>query len=102
MKKTALIVLLLGLTLSLIFAASNEQKIYSVDSSVYKNLVKLYLATGHAMPSTTGPYSADELIKMLNVIEENSVPEYLKDVYANVQETLYAEPSLQFAGGGWS
>ncbi len=99
MKKTASIVLLLCIAMSLVFASSNAQKIYSVDSSVYKNMVKLYLATGHAMPSTTGPYSGDELVKMLNIIDQNSVPEYLKDVYENVQEALYEEPSIQFAGG---
>ncbi len=100
MRKTASIILLLCITLSLVFAASNEQKIYSVDSSVYKNMVKLYLATGHAMPSTTGPWSGDELIKMLNVIDINSVPEYLKETYDSLQEALTAEPGFQFMGGG--
>ena len=102
MKKVASIVLLLCITLSLVFATSNEQKIYRVDSTVYKDMVKLYLATGHAMPSTTGPWSGDEIIKMLNVIDVNSVPDYLEDVYENVQEALGLEPGFQFTGGVWN
>lgn len=55
MKKTVSLVIFFCLALSLVFAEANDQKIYSVDSTMYQNLVKLYLATGHAMPSTTGP-----------------------------------------------
>ena len=99
MKKTLLIILFCLLSLSLIFAEANDQKIYSVDSTVYKNIVKLYLATGHAMPSTTGPWSGDELTKMLEKLDADSIPEYLSATYESVVEELGVEPEKQFDGG---
>ncbi len=100
MKKTVSLVIFFCLALSLVFAEANDQKIYSVDSTMYQNLVKLYLATGHAMPSTTGPWSGNELEKMLAKIDKNSIPEYLTDTYETVAQELKVQPSTQFEGGG--
>ncbi len=99
MKKTLLVMIFCLLSLTLIFAEANEQKIYSVDSSVYKDIVNLYLATGHAMPSTTGPWSGDELTKMLEKLDATSIPEYLSATYERVVEELEVEPEKQFDGG---
>ncbi len=100
MKKTISLVLVFCLALSLVFAEANDQKIYNVDSTIYQNIVKLYLATGHAMPSTTGPWSGNELAKMLTKIDENSIPTYLTETYNAVAQELNVQPSLSFEGGG--
>ncbi len=99
MKKTLLVMIFCLLSLSLSFAEANDQKIYSVDSTIYKDIVKLYLATGHAMPSTTGPWSGDELTKMLEKLDATSIPEYLSATYESVAEELGVEPEKQFDGG---
>ena len=99
MKKIVSILILLCLTLNLTFAEVNDQKIYSVDSDVYKDIVKLYLVTGHAMPSTTGPWSGDELANMVNKLEASEIPSYLTSTYESVVEELNVQPNTQFEGG---
>ena len=52
----------------------NLQKIYPVDSDVYEAITALYISQGLALPSTTGPWSADELLKMLDRIDPAKLP----------------------------
>ncbi len=73
MKKIFLVFILSGLFAAMIFAQKNNQKIWSVESKVYKNLCTLYLSQGYALPSSVGPWSSDELIKMLDKLPD--VPE---------------------------
>ncbi len=75
MKKLLLALVSLILVCGLAFAATNSQKIYSVDSDVYKDISKIYVLTGHALPSTAGPWSGDELCKMIEAIDRNDVPD---------------------------
>ncbi|MBQ0071109.1 MAG: hypothetical protein KBS81_04530, partial [Spirochaetales bacterium] len=76
MKKLFILVSLLVIALSCIFAA-NTQKIYPVDHEIYRNISRIYVMTGHAVPSTSGPWSTDELEKMISVIDRSEVPEGL-------------------------
>lgn len=48
---------------------SNLQKIYPVTSQEYEAIKYVYLCQGYSLPSTTGPYSGDELLKMIVEIE---------------------------------
>lgn len=98
MKKLAILVLALCLAFPL-FAEANSQKIYRVDSPVYQDIATIYLATGHAMPSTTGPWSEAELQAMIGAIAEMEVPSYLKSTYESVLSALDAQPSSTFRGG---
>lgn len=52
----------------------NLQKIYPVDSDVYEAITALYISQGLALPSTTGPWSADEFLKMLDKIDPATLP----------------------------
>ena len=72
MKKMVLITLVIAVSLSGITAA-NTQKIHPVDSPLYDALVQLYISEGYALPSTTGPYSTDELLMMLHRLERTSL-----------------------------
>ncbi len=99
MKRFLFIPLFCFLSLCLIFAETNDQKIYSVDSSIYNDIANLYLATGHALPSTTGPWSGDELAKMLNKLDAENLPSYLISTYERVQQELKGQPSTQFEAG---
>ena len=99
MKKILSVVLFLFLALSVVTAATNSQTIYSVDSAVYQKIAKLYLATGHALPSTTGPWSGDELLKMVDKLDENSIPSYLASEYEDVKAELSGDASISYDGG---
>ncbi len=75
MRKSFLI-LIMSVTLAFAFA-SVPQRIYPVDSPEYQAIRDIYLVTGHAMPSSTGPWSAAELSAMLDRISPSEIPQYL-------------------------
>ncbi len=97
MKKILAVLVLIFLLLPGIFA--NSQKIYRVDSSIYRKITKLYVLSGHALPSTTGPWSGDELEKMLKKLDRDEIPSYLLPLYEEAEAELSSEPSLVFNGG---
>lgn len=98
MKRITCILLALFLALSL-SAAANSQKIYSVDSSIYRNISTLYIVTGHAMPSTTGPWSSDELEKMVDALDSNTIPEKYAALYDDIVSELHEGEGITFEGG---
>lgn len=76
MKKIALLAIALCLLASGLPAAENAnnlQKIYPVNSDIYKALTYLYLDQGLALPSTSGPWSGDELLGMLDKVNPDKL-----------------------------
>jgi len=98
MKRTFTTLAVLLLTLATVFAANN-QKIYSVDTEIYRTISKVYVLTGHALPSSTGPWSGDELLKMYEAIDRNEVPDYMLAKYDAALEELNAGHRIEFRGG---
>ncbi|MDR3277085.1 MAG: hypothetical protein LBT11_07775, partial [Treponema sp.] len=47
----------------------NSQKIYPIDSEVYAAVKARYISQGLALPSTAGPWSGDELLRMLDRLD---------------------------------
>lgn len=70
----------------------SRQKIYSVDSDLYEAMTCLYIMQGHALPSTTGPWSADELDRMLAKIDRDTLPDGALATYDYVVEQLAIVP----------
>ena len=87
MRKSCLLVLLVA-AVFLQGLSATEQKIYPVDSWVYETISDIYLLTGHAMPSSSGPWSEAELLDMIRAIPESSVPEVMKENYLAVLDEL--------------
>ena len=58
-----------------------SQKIYPVDSLLYSDISDIYLVTGHAMPSSSGPWSAAELLEMIKAVPREEVPSILQKSY---------------------
>ena len=98
MKRTFTTLAVLLLTLATVFAANN-QKIYSVDTEIYRTISKVYVLTGHALPSSTGPWSGDELLKMYEAIDRSEVPDYMLAKYDAALEELNAGHRIEFRGG---
>ena len=86
MRKVLLILILLIASFQIFAVVS--QKIFPTDSPVYQEIKDIYLATGHAMPSSTGPWSETELSAMIERIPQTEVPDYLKDSYNHVKAEL--------------
>ena len=70
------------------------QKIFSVDSQEYMLIKYLYIAQGHSLPSTTGPWSADELANMLAVLDTCSMDSVQKAWYDTVDASVNARPKI--------
>jgi hypothetical protein len=100
MKKTVLLVSVLILGGSLVFASSsnNEQKIYPVNSDVFEAITYLYIDQGFALPSTTGPWSAAELLFMLERINPSQLSASMKEAYNYAAETLQQQPKILSKG----
>ncbi len=102
MKKFGLFLVLL-LTCSLLFAQTeNMQKIYPTTSDEYKAITFLYVSQGHSLPSTTGPWSADELAQMLDVLDYDALDNAQKAMYDTVKDSLLARPALDLNRTGFS
>ena len=98
MKRILSVVLVTVLVLSSAFSANN-QKIYSVDTEIYRTICQIYILTGHSVPSTTGPWSGDELLKMYERIDRSTVPDFMLSKYDEALEELNAGHQIEFKGG---
>ena len=69
--------------------AKNLQKIYSVDSQEYEAISYLYILNGYSLPSTSGPWSGEELNLMLSRIDENCLEDsYSRNLYNWIYESI--------------
>lgn len=66
----------------------NNQKIYSNESDVYKAIDALYIMQGHARSSSSSPYSASELLLMMEKIDRNTLKPNEQRYYDFVMEEL--------------
>ena len=71
--KKFIALLCMTLSLTLAFAASNGVKAVEVGSDVYNAVKSLYISQGHALPSTTGPWSENEVKLMLNKLDKEKL-----------------------------
>ena len=91
MHRKAIVIVSLCLVALPLFAASevkNLQKIFPVNSDVYKAITCLYIDQGLSLPSTSGPWSADELTKMLDRIEPSRLKGGSSKTYSFAHKSL--------------
>ncbi|MFA6821488.1 MAG: hypothetical protein WCR26_04760 [Sphaerochaetaceae bacterium] len=94
MKRLALFLLIGVMLSSLLFSVSNTQKIYPIESEIYQAISYLYISRGYALPSTSGPWSVDELLKMLNKIDEEKLNRDEKTIYQFALSKLQPESKV--------
>ncbi|NQT57483.1 MAG: hypothetical protein HQ557_00730 [Bacteroidetes bacterium] len=96
MKNRILVIcVLLVLVLLLPLSAVNMQKIYPIESDVYEALTFLYMEQGKSVPSSSGPWSADELMKMLERVNRASLSPGGRNTYDYVEGKLTEPPKSQ-------
>lgn len=94
MKKLIAFVVLSAVLLSMAYALDNQQKIHSTDSEVFEAIKYLHIIQGHALPSTTGPWSQAELAMMLERIDRSGLSESGARVYDFASSKLGIKPKL--------
>lgn len=103
MKKVPVVVLLVAIFLGGVYASDsvvNDQKIYRVDSECFEAIRYLYIIAGHAQPSSSGPWSADELKKMLSALDRDSLSKSAKELYDTIAGELSIVPKNSENGVG--
>ncbi len=95
MKKTTVLLILCIFSLSLLLSGGmNYQKIYSVDDTIWDDIASLYILSGRSLPSTTGPYSGEELKAMLERIDITALSPSGIELYERVKARLDDDASL--------
>ena len=97
MKKTIIILLCCILALASLSAYSNQQRIISVDSPAYKAVENLYILAGRSLPSSSGPWSENEMTLMLDRIDYESLSQAGKSLYDYIYSIVVSEPALQYS-----
>ena len=97
MKKTAIFLSALLLLLSSLSAYTNRQRIISVDSPAYKAVENLYILAGKSLPSSSGPWSEDEMTLMFDRIDYESLSQTGKSLYDYIYSIVVSEPGLQYS-----
>ena len=97
--------LLVAVVSSSICFAVASQKIHPVDSLIYREISDIYLLTGHAMPSSAGPWTGAELLSMIRAIPSEEIPASMRETARRIVSELEKEldidigpVSLQFDG----
>ncbi len=78
--------------------SSNLQKIYPTTSQEYEAIKYVYLLQGHSLPSTTGPWSGDELLSMVENIEAEVTSETLLKMLEAVKASVLEEHPIKTKG----
>jgi hypothetical protein len=83
---------------------NNSQRVYPVGSELYAGIRALYITRGLALPSTTAPWSAAELLMMLDRLDTAAMTSGETELYDQLTESLrppgqifivHIDPSLE-------
>ena len=99
MKK--LVTLCIVILLCFSVGAANSQKVFSLESPVYRYIANLYILQGKALPSTTGPYSQDELQKMFDKLDQNALTTPAEKEFYDKAATILADKPKQIGQFGY-
>lgn len=91
MKKLIIYLLLILLSTGIIFS-QNNQTIIQIDSEIYRALKTLYLELGLSIPSTSLPYSLDEINWILKRLDYNLLSDNGKNLYDYLSGKLKNHP----------
>lgn len=87
MKKLFAVLCILVFVFSGLFA-TNLQKIYSIDDSVFSRIQTLYRMNGKALPSSSGPWSGSELMDMLARLDTSIMSKEQLKWYEDIKAEL--------------
>ena len=92
-KQKKLVAIFLIALVCFTLGAANSQKIFPLESPIYRHIANLYILQGKSLPSTAGPYSQDELQRMLDRIDQSSLKtEAEQELYKQAANILAEKP----------
>lgn len=99
MKKTVIIAILAAICTSFVFGGegyTNQQRIIAVDSPVYKAMENLFIISGRSLPSSSGPWSENEMTLMLSYIDREQLDDTGKSYYDYVKSMVISVPKIRY------
>ena len=95
MKKYIIALLIMTTLLFSVFAdTTNGERIIDVGSPVWSAVKSLYISQGHALPSTTGPWSESEIKLMLSRLDENKLSSSEKETLSWIYKEIDHEEDV--------
>ena len=95
MKKYIITLLIITTLLFSVFAdTTNGERIIDVGSPVWSAVKSLYISQGHALPSTTGPWSESEIKLMLSRLDENKLSSSEKETLSWIYKEMDHEEDV--------
>ncbi|MBQ0070724.1 MAG: hypothetical protein KBS81_02520 [Spirochaetales bacterium] len=90
MKKLFFVLIL---SLCVLFSASavNYQKVYSVDDKIIDSIDALYVMAGLSRPSSSGPYTGEELSEMLSRLDSVSLDQTAEALRDSIRQQLESD-----------
>ena len=69
-------------------SAYNLQKVYPIDTNLFRQIRTLLISSGYSEPSTSGPWSAAELKSMVKALDTGTLNQHQKDLYLEILKQL--------------
>lgn len=88
MKKSALFLVIMVLTVFSAYAYTNNAVIYPTDDSIYSDMDNLYAEASLVRPSGNRPWSEGEARKMLASVDRNKLGEYGRKLYDKIENRI--------------
>ncbi|WP_422479493.1 hypothetical protein [Pleomorphochaeta sp. DL1XJH-081] len=85
--KRLLVLILLGLSLSLV-SANPLSRIYQIDDPILEKIVQLSIESGVNAPSSGGPISGHELLKHIQLIDYSKLSPLSKQQYEEIEDYI--------------
>ena len=102
MKKATVFVFIAIVATAMLFATKgNLQKIYSIDDPVMDDVKNLYIMSGKALPSSSGPWSGQEILLMMEKIDRDQLSPGNQSRYDSIMKRLEddaSDPVFKFSG----
>lgn len=95
MKKFLLTVSLFILVILNVYSYPNNQKIYSAEDPLYKKIETLHILEGKGLPSSSSPWSEDELLVMMEKFDPLLLEGISEEIYKSIMVELNAGPTFK-------
>lgn len=88
MKRSALFLVIMVLTVFTAYAYTNNAVIYPTDDPIYSDMDNLYAEASLVRPSGNRPWSEGEARKMLASVDRNKLGEYGRKLYDKIENRI--------------
>ncbi|MGI6440112.1 MAG: hypothetical protein ACOX0W_07605 [Sphaerochaetaceae bacterium] len=94
MVKKRVLLACVFISIHLLAWSNSFQKIYTHSSDIYKTIQHLYISSGKALPSSSAPFSGEELLMMAQHMNHSSLSQHEQQLLKEVVSLLQKEEKV--------